>query len=375
MYTGPVRETRMEIPTTQTMAAPSFCPMGASCFRAARGPDRKGPLRLRLPALALVCCAVPGLAQDILKASIAAVDFYGEAKVDFAQLRAASPFRVGAPIKLEDIALVPESLRKLAGDNRISAKPVFVPELNGWIVYVDIEPPDSELPAWKPEPLGIVKLPPEEVALYEHAMSRLMEGGLAAGDETTEGYSLSKDPQMRADEQKLLTYARANAAAVFDVLAHSSSGRDRIAAAWIAGYAPQNQDQIAALLQAINDPNDNVRNNAVRVLAVLAFHDARVARQIPAEPFIRMLHSPDWTDRNKAMALLDPITAARDPQTLESLRRQALAPLRQMSRWTVWGHAEMAARLLGRASGIPEDRLRALLEAKDVSTILRESER
>jgi hypothetical protein len=52
--------------------------------------------------------------------------------------------------------------------------------------------PDS----WKPEPTGNVKLPPEIVASYEHAVERVFHGGLAAGDQTTEGYSLSQDPQM-----------------------------------------------------------------------------------------------------------------------------------------------------------------------------------
>jgi hypothetical protein len=82
---------------------------------------------------------------------------------------------------------------------------------------------------------------------------------------------------------------------VYDVIAHSSSGRDRIAASWIAGYAPQNERQIAALLHAINDPDSTVRNNATRVLAVLAFNYKNIARPIPADPFIPMLcstHSP-----------------------------------------------------------------------------------
>ncbi|MGH9630435.1 MAG: hypothetical protein ACRD7E_19150 [Bryobacteraceae bacterium] len=132
---------------------------------------------------------------------------------------------------------------------------------------------------------------------------------------------------------------------------------DRIAAAWIAGYTPKGKDQITALLGAINDPNSTARNNSIRVLAVLAGHDPNLARQISTEPFIPMLNSLIWTDRNKAMAILDPITAARDPKTLESLRDKAADPLRQMSQWTYWGHASMALTLLGRAKAIAEDRL------------------
>jgi hypothetical protein len=175
---------------------------------------------------------------------------------------------------------------------------------------------------------------------------------------------------MRADEMKLIGYARAHAATVYSVLASSAWFRDRIAAAWIAGYAPQDKTQIAALLGSVTDPHPGVRNNSIRVLAVLAFHDPNIARQIPPDPFIPMLHSLDWTDRNKALALLDPITAARDPKALESLRRQALEPLRQMSHWTAWGHVSMALTLVGRIAGLPEDRLQTLLASHNATAIL-----
>ena len=175
---------------------------------------------------------------------------------------------------------------------------------------------------------------------------------------------------MRADELKVIEYARAHPKRVYSVLKRSASSRDRIAAAWIAGYAPKGSDQLAALLHAVMDPDSTVRNNTVRVLAVLASHDAGVARRIPPDPFIPMLRSLTWTDRNKAMFLLGPVTATRDPHTIESLRREAIEPLRQMSRWTYWGHASMALVLLGRVAGIPEERLQSLLEAHDAAAIL-----
>ena len=145
---------------------------------------------------------------------------------------------------------------------------------------------------------------------------------------------------------------------------------DRVTAAWIAGYAPQDKAQIAALLGTVTDPDSTVRNNSIRVLAVLAAHDPDIARQIPPDPFIPMLRSLSWTDRNKALFLLDPVTATRDPKTLESLRRQALQPLRQVSLWTYWGHASMALTLVGRIAGIPEDRLQSLLASHNAAAIL-----
>ena len=317
--------------------------------------------------------ALLGFAQS-LHGPIAAIEFYGSAPVDFTHLRAAFPYHVGEPFEPKEIKLAdtPVDFQRLVANNQFSVAPIFVPDLHGWILYTDIEPSATSLLTWKPKPTGTAKLPPEIVALYEHAMERFANGGIEAGDETTGGYSLAKDPIMRADELKLIDYARAHAPIVHRVLETSASHRDRIAAAWTAGYAPKDKDQITALLSAVTDPDSTVRNNSIRVLAVLASHDPNIARQIPPDPFIPMINSITWTDRNKAMALLAPITAGRDPKTLESLRRQAIEPLRQMSHWTYWGHASMALVLLGRIAGIPEERLQTLLASHNTSAILNE---
>jgi hypothetical protein len=319
----------------------------------------------------LILTAALGVAQP-LNGPIAAVEFYGSAPVDFTRLRAAFPYHAGDAFEPRNVSLAetPLDFQKLVGDNRFSVAPIFASDLRGWILYTDVESRATPPLVWNPEPAGAVMLPAEIARLYEHAMDRFANGGIMAGDETTEGYSLAKDPVMRADELKLIDYARANPADVYRVLGASASRSSRVAAAWIAGYAPKDRAQIAALIQAVTDPDSEVRNNAIRVLALLAGHDANTARQIPPGPFIPMLNSLTWTDRNKAMAVLAPITATRDPETLASLRRQAVEPLRQMSRWTYWGHASMALVLLGRVAGIPEERLQKLLAARDAPAIL-----
>jgi hypothetical protein len=316
--------------------------------------------------LAAYCFAQP------LQGPVAAVDFYGSAAVDFGHLRAAFSYRVGDSfepkvIRLEDASV---EFQKLIGINRFSVAPIFVPDLKGWVLYVDVEPSEASPMVWNPAPTGTQQLTSGIVDLYEHAMDRFANGGIFAGDDTTNGYSLSKDPIMREDELKLVDYAQAHADLVYSVLTGSKSRRDRIAAAWVGGYAAKGPEQLAALLHAVSDPDSTVRNNAIRVLAVLASTDANVAPQIPAAPFIPMLGSLDWTDRNKAMALLTPVTAARDPRTIESLRTQAIQPLRQMSRWTYWAHSSMALVLLGRIASIPEERLQGLLAAHDAKSII-----
>jgi len=182
-----------------------------------------------------------GWAQP-LAGPIVAIDFYGSAPVDFALLRAAFPYQVGAPFKFDRIALAdtPAEFQKLVGDNRFSVCTVFIPDLHGAVLYIDVEPAAAPALAWKPEPAGTEKLPQEILALYEHDMDRFADGGIEAGDETTQGYSLAKDPVMRADELKLIDYARAHAATVYSVLANSASTKcHRDGSKWVHWIAGQ----------------------------------------------------------------------------------------------------------------------------------------
>ena len=77
--------------------------------------------------------------------------------------------------------------------------------------------------------------------------------------------------------------------------------------------------------------------------------------RIPYDPFIALLNSPVWTDRNKSSLALDDLSAARDPKLLEALRRDALTSLVEMARWKSEGHATPSLRILARIAGLPEE--------------------
>ena len=80
---------------------------------------------------------------------------------------------------------------------------------------------------------------------------------------------------------------------------------------------------------------------------------------IKVEPtwFIEMLNSLSWSDRNRAVAALQILTDTRDPAVLDQLRERALPALADMARWKTLTHALPAYILLGRAAGIPEERI------------------
>ena len=76
-------------------------------------------------------------------------------------------------------------------------------------------------------------------------------------------------------------YALKNEAVIFRVLESSSDNEQRAIAAHALGYARASRRQVAGLVRASLDPDELVRNNAVRALAVLVGARTEFVRQVP----------------------------------------------------------------------------------------------
>ena len=153
---------------------------------------------------------------------------------------------------------------------------------------------------------------------------------------------------------------------VREVLRASGSAEDRVAAAWLLGYAPDKKLIATDLVAAARDPNGSVRNNATRALGIIAeYAAANPAFGISIEPdvFLDLLRSVTWTDRNKGSFLLDEMTKSDARELLHALRTRALPELVEMARWKSDGHACPAVRILARVAGWEEQKaLRAWRE-------------
>ena len=160
-------------------------------------------------------------------------------------------------------------------------------------------------------------------------------------------------------------YAAQHEDVIRDVLRSASDANQRQIAAELLGYTDQSDRQINDLVWASHDPNSGVRNSATRALTVLAKSDPKVAGRIPAAGFIKMLNSGEWTDRNKAGALLIELSKGRDPKLMIQLRSRSLQSLVEMAKWRSAGHGFFARVLLGRMAGIEETRLQRLAVAND----------
>ena len=92
---------------------------------------------------------------------------------------------------------------------------------------------------------------------------------------------------------------------------------------------------------------------------------------MPAAPFVDLLNSIDWPDRNKSSAALLQLTEGRDPALLNDLRSRALDSLIEMARWKSPGHAYMPFFILGRVAGMSEDAIAAAWERRDPEALIR----
>jgi len=150
----------------------------------------------------------------------------------------------------------------------------------------------------------------------------------------------------------------------------SGDAEHRAIAAYVIGYAPDKVAVVNDLQQALRDPDDTVRNNAMRSLgaiSVLAMRKAQEPKDPDQDPrtvlrvsptwFIEMLDSLIWSDRTTAAVTLVTLTESRDAQVLAHLRERSAGVLAEMARWKHLPHALPAFILLGRAMGVPEDRI------------------
>jgi hypothetical protein len=322
----------------------------------------------------LALSVLPAAADDgrPLDGRIVDIEVYGSARVDFEAVRRALPFHMGEPLVDQKLRFdpMPEKLRKVIGNHTITADSTSIPEMHGWVIFVDVGDATPVFP--RRATMSSVRLPAEIVTVYDHMVRRLSEGGVQAAEDRSKGYALSLDPAMRADQTKLIEYAQKHSATVYQVLATSQSDHDRVAAAWCAGYAPQGAVQVKALADAVADPNEQVRNNAMRALGVLLGYKHHLAQFVAPEPLLPFLSSSTWTDRNKSLSVLEAVTVTRNAATIELLRERTLQPLWQMAHWKSFGHASPALAILGRIAGIPEAQLETWLANNNATAILSE---
>ena len=331
---------------------------------------------------------------------IGIIDYYGLRTVTPQQIRAKLNLKEGdvAPIDLDEMdgprmmtALIKMVWRLSPGQSEVDKNVVIasLEQIPGVVradvvsglgggsrkatMFVGIEEAGAPHFDYRPVPTGAAKLPASMTTAYDQLIQAL-PGALANGveEDDSRGYALHNDATMRATEEKMIAFAATDIAPVRDVLKNAADTRQRIAAAWIIGYAPDKRAVLDDLLDAVRDPEETVRNNATReigIIAEFASHRPDLGIRIDPTRFIDMLNSLIWTDRNKATMVLYGLTETRSADTLQLLRARALPALLEMARWKD-DHAWDALELLGRIAGLDDKEIEAARDRNERERII-----
>jgi hypothetical protein len=308
------------------------------------------------------------VSQDPQFPPIGIIDLYGLRNISERQVREALQIKEGDPSSVEtkDARLRLESLSGVAEAqiNRVCC------DAGKAVLFVGIREKGTPSLQFRPAPQGKVRLPQDVVQAgedYQKAVSDAVIKG-NTGEDDSQGHALFNDPAARAVQERLIKFAARDLNLLRNVLRHSADAEHRALAAEVIAYTANKQAVVNDLVEAMRDPAEGVRNNATRALAVMAGSARQTTKQpikIPVRPFIEMLNSIEWTDRNKSSLTLVRLTDKRDPAILSELHQKALPSLIEMARWKSSGHAYASFFLLGRVAGLPEDEMTAAWERGD----------
>jgi hypothetical protein len=248
-------------------------------------------------------------------------------------------------------------------------------EVGRWIVYAGIDEQGSATPHFRAAPTGSVRLAADVVQagkdLSEARFAAVRRGD--AMEDDSQGHALSHDPATRAIQERYIGYAARDHKNLRSELRDSCDAEQRALPAEVLGYVARKQVAVLDLVDAMSDPYSDVRNNAMRALGAFAKLNPRsgpLVVRIPPEPFVGLLHSLIWSDRNKASLALLGLTARRDPRLLQQLQRTSITPLAEMARWKSNDHAYSALTILGRIGGLSDEAIATAVERGDRERII-----
>jgi hypothetical protein len=328
---------------------------------------------------ALVIVATTGFAMSPARSGaqmprIGIIDVYGTHKTSAKQIRDALGISVGDTLTGMTLLMVPAKLADLPGVASASVDPVCC-EDGKTMLYVGVIEDGAPTLELRAAPNGASRLPPDVVqagtAFGEANMRAVMRGFMK--EDVSQGHSLMADSAARMIQLQFVGLAAKHLDTLRNVLRTSSDGDHRAFAAQVLAYYTNKQAIVGDLVYGMRDADADVRNNATRALWVIAMY----ARQhpelkitVPYEPFIDLLNSLSWTDRNKSSLALMQLTESRNPTLLAALKTRAFDSLVDIAQWTNPGHSMAGVMILGRIAGIPDPEVYAMFERGEREKII-----
>ena len=331
----------------------------------------------RSGALALVAAAgfamLPARSRAQLP-RIGIIDIYGAHKTNPQQIRDALGISVGDSLTGLALLQVSAKLTDLPGVASASVDPVCC-EDGKTMLYVGVIEDGAPTLELRAPPNGASRLTPDVIAAgtaFGDANVRAVMRGFMKED-LSQGHSLMADSAARMIQLQFVELAAKHLDTLRKVLRTSSDGDHRAVAAQVLAYYTNKQAIVGDLVYAMRDANADVRNNATRALWVIAVYSQQhpeLKITVPYEPFIDLMNSLSWTDRNKSSLALMQLTESRNPTLLAALKTRAFDSIVDIAQWTNPGHSMAGVMILGRIAGIPDPEIYAMFERGERDKII-----
>jgi hypothetical protein len=329
---------------------------------------------LAMPLLASAMIALGATAATAQLPPIGSIDVYGARKTTAAQVREALGLEVGDSLSAMAMLMAPGRLADLPGVVSAAIDPVCC-EGGKTMLYIGIAEEGGPALELRAPPSGPSRLAADVVQTGEafaEAHTRAIMRGTVSED-VSQGHSLMSDSLARRIQRRYIELAARDLDSLRNVLRTSGDADHRALAAEILGYAANKQGVVEDLVFAMRDQSADVRNNATRALALIAAlgqQRPELGIRVPYEPFIDLLNSIAWTDRNKASLALMQLTESRDAALLTALRSRAFDAIVDIAEWSNPGHAMPGVFMLARIAGIPDAEAFAMYERGEKEKII-----
>lgn len=293
------------------------------------------------------------------------IDFYGLRTISEKNVRSLLMIKTNDEWKniLESIEENRRRLKTLPNVEDAAINLVCCDDLSGKsIVYVGIREKGAAVLSFRAAASGTIRLPENITQVGSEFQSAFIQA-IAAKDfseDVSQGHSLVGNKTVRLIQEKFITLAAENLVVLRRVLRESGDEQQRALAAQVIAYVKDKREVTDDLVFAVSDANESVRNNATRALILIAIYadiNPQLKIKIPADRFIKMLDSLEWTDRNKSLGVLDALTKKRESALLLTLKKESFVSLTEMARWKNPGHARAAFFILGRIADLSEEEI------------------
>jgi hypothetical protein len=318
----------------------------------------------------LICAASLLVAQA---PRIGDIEFYGLHKVSEQRLLRALQLKAGDPLPPSKGALEDE-LEKISGVVLAHVEAVCCEGATATL-FVGIEEKGAPHLAFRTPPSGDAVLPQAVADTYHKFVEAVRDAarrGVMAED-LTNGHSLMADPEARALQEKFADFAGAHLPLLREVLRDSAEEEQRAMAATVIGYAPNKKDVVNDLEYALQDPDEDVRANALRALnaiAVLARLQPRLGIRVSPTWFVEMLNSIVLSDRTRAATALVTLTDRNAAGALAQIRDRSLDSVVEMAQWKDLRYALPAFILTGRLAGLTEPEIQKAWTGGNRQTVI-----